>query len=203
MSYVYRQRHVATADITDGSWWNANQNEFAGMFNGGLDRDNLAQNVITPAMLVSGACVKVTFEATNGPDLGVMTTTSWQTLDTFDLTTEVDALVEVDWSGTWSWSGAAWSRTTTTDLLTYEVDTVAIRISINGVTLAESGPSDDQFVEDCLALIGNMPVSAGTYAVRVEYLVARRNYYDLGIAGICTNNITFNERTLISVERRR
>lgn len=200
--YAYRQRHASTADITDGSWWTTNQNELAGMFNGGLDRDNLAANVITAAMLASGSCVKIRYDLDNGPDAATMTATTWQTLDSFDITPTTDALVEVDWSGTWIWNGA-WSQAASADGSTYAVDAVAMRVTINGVTVCESGPSEDQYIEDCCALIGAIPVTAGTYTVRVQYQVARRNYYDLSIEGLCTNALTFNERTLITIERRR
>jgi hypothetical protein len=202
--YAYRQRHASTADITDGSWWTANQNELAGMFNGGLDRDNLGPNVITAAMLSSGACVKIRYDLDNGPDAATMTATTWQVLDSFDITPTTDALVEVDWSGTYEWSaGAGWSRATSSDSLTYQVDTVAIRITVNGVTVCESGPTDDQLIEECVALVGSIPVTAGTYTVNVEYLVASRTYYDLAIEGTCARTLNFNERTLITIERRR
>lgn len=202
MSYVYRQRHTSTGDVIDGAWWNANQNEFAGMFNGGLDRDNIEANTITSAMLVNGACVEVQYEAEVSGDVATMTATEWQTIDSYTLTADVDTLVEVDWSGGWTWNGA-WSIAASGDGTTYVADTVSIRVTIDGVTVCESGPSEDLFQADHVALIGAAPVSAGAHTVDVQYLVAQRNYYDLSIAGVCTNTLTFDVRTLVLVQRRR
>lgn len=201
MSYVYRQRHTSTGDVIDGAWWNANQNEFAGMFNGGLDRDNIEANTITGAMLVNGACVEVQYEEGGGVSTN-MAATEWQTVDSYTLTADVDTLVEVDWSGGWTWNGA-WSRGVSGDATTYVADTVSIRVTIDGVTVCESGPSEDLFSADHVALVGAAPVSAGTHTVDVQYLVAQRNYYDLSIAGVCTNTLTFQFRDLVLVQRRR
>lgn len=200
--YVFRQRHAATSDVIDGSWWNENQNEIGGMFNGGLDRDNLPPLAIDGPMLVNGACVNVDMRSTSTPQAAVMTSTTWQVLDSYDLTPDTDVLVEVDFSGTWNWTGA-YSRVASSDGTTYAVDTVAVRVTVNGVTVCESGPSEDRFNEDCVAILGNLPLAAGAYTVQVEYMVAQRNYYDLSIQGTCTNTLDFNERTLLTIERRR
>lgn len=200
--YVYRQRHAATADVIDGAWWNENQNEIGGMFNGGLDRDNLPPLAIDGPMMVNGACVHVDMRSTTTPQAATITATGWQVLDSYDLTPDTDVLVEVDWSGTWNWTGA-YHRVTSTDTSTYAADSVAIRVTVGGVTVCESGPSENKFNEDCVAILGNIPLTAGTYTVQVEYQVAIRNYWDLSIQSPCILPLTFNERTLLTIERRR
>lgn len=204
MSYVYRQRHASTSDVIDGASWNANQNELAGMFNGGLDRDNLPPNVITAAMLVLNACVKCSQYADNG-GAATITSAAWQALANFslDITATTDVMVEVDFSTTWAWNAGAWSRATASSGITYVVEAVAFRVTVNGTAVCESGPSEDQYNQDCCALIGAIPLTAGTYTVQVEYQVAQRNYYDLSVAGLSAGTLTINETALLVTARSR
>lgn len=206
MSYVYRQEHRANADVLDPRWWNLNQSELLGEFNGGLDRDNMPPNVVTEAMCGSKVFLDADSSILNGtwaPDPLVVT---WQAFNptggggTVPVNAAVDACLEIDFSASWSWNGA-YSQAASG--ATFTVDTVSVRVLLNGVTVAESGPSEDKADRDNVAILGTIPVGPGDYEVTVEVMVTRLEYEGLDATGSCTNTCTFDAASLVVVERRR
>lgn len=206
MPYTFRQEHATDADVLDPRWWNLNQSEMVGTFNGGLDRDNLPPNVITEAMLSAESMVNVLSSAVDGtwsPDMDIVT---WQAFNAgsnggaVTVSATVDCVLEIDWGGSWSWNGA-WSQAASG--ATFTVDTVTCRVTVDGVVVAEGGPSEDMRDMDCVHLIGTVAVGPGTHEVVAEVMVTRLEYEGLDATGSCTNTITFDSASLVVVERRR
>lgn len=203
MPDVFRQSRTAAAEVLDPAWWNAAHTEFA-VFNGGLDRENLAEAVIAEIMVGSKALVDVlTSEHTTSfsIDTSLLVWQSSPLIHRVASTAPVDCVLELDWGGSWTWSGS-WSATgpTTVDATS---DTVRWRITVNGETIAETGPSDDTAVQDCAALYGTAQIPAGAYEVLVEVQVGRRKWSGVSdTTGVCTNTITYDFGELVVVERR-
>ena len=206
MPYSYRPEHASDADALDPRWWNLDQSELAGTFNGGLDRDNYPPNVVSEAMCGSKVFLDADSSIFNGtwsPDMSVAT---WQDINpggtggTVTITAAVDCHVEVDFSATWQWNGA-WSGVAVGG--TFAVDTATCRLVVNGNVACEMGPSEDMRDRDCVHVIGNVPLGPGKYTVKAQVLVTRLEYAGLDAEGNCTNTLTFTDMSLVAVERRR
>lgn len=205
----YRQEHASDADVLDPRWWNLNQAEFAGKFNGGMDRDDLPEEVVSEGMFSLETLLDCDSSTLGGADTWTptMTTTDWQDFDptnnlagAISVVAPVDCHLEIDWSGTWEWNGA-YSRAVFGT--TYAVDTVAVRVIVNGIVVCESGPSEDGADRDCLHILGDIAIGPGSYTVQVQVRVGRLTYRGSDLVGVCTNTCLFREAALVVLERRR
>jgi hypothetical protein len=209
MSYVYRQEYVETGNIIEPGWWNANQKEIAGEFNGGLDSDNLPLASISQTMLADNACNSITTEtgsSANAVTLSVETT-DWQSSDSggdeigsVTIECDVDALLIVEWSGEWEWSGTAAQGSFSAS---FAEDAIEFRITVDGTEIAMTGPLGDQRWKDCTYLVGAQPVAPGPHTITVGARVAQRNFDGLGVFDKSLRIPTINNRELIITQRKR
>jgi hypothetical protein len=210
MPYALRQEHALDADVLDPRWWNLNQGELVGIFNGGLDRDNLPAGAIAEGMFVLETLLdcdgSVLPLGTNWvPTMDII---EWQDFNpttnlggAITVVAPVDCHLEIDWSGTWEWGGVAWSNAAFG--ATYAADAVTIRVMVNGVVACESGPREDMADRDSCHIIGDVPLGPGSYTVQVQARVGRMTYRGLDVTAICTNTCTFKDASLVVLERRR
>jgi hypothetical protein len=210
MSYVYRQEYVETGNIIEPGWWNANQKEIAGEFNGGLDSDNLPLASISQTMLADNACNSITTET--GSSSNAVTpsveTTDWQASDpggdeigSVTIECTVDALLIVEWSGEWQWDGISTAGSYVAG--TYTEDSAEFRITVDGVEVATTGPLGDQRWKDATYLVAAHPVAPGPHTVTVWVRIAERAFDGLGVTDKATNSMTINNRELIITQRKR
>ena len=179
MAFRYRKRHIDSNDVMDPRDWNLNHSNYAGEFNGYLDRDNFPADFVTQAMIQENCCNEV-FSSTEGTMTGIqLNSVAWQAGGTDhpvgSLTEEIksDALLICEWSGQWEWSylvkGSGWGNVPNSSLRRDPTQAVCrFRLMVDGVVVAESGYSSARRKYDGCYLVGATPVSAGNHVVTVE-----------------------------------
>ena len=223
MAQEYRQNWDETGNVIDPSMWLEDNNVLAGEFNGGLDRDNIANNSIVAGDLPTAAIHVIRGGgASNNSNTGYTPDrklTDWQGgagtgasgINLLTWTSGQDAHYDIHSSVYWSWNGAfsrvsagtAANRPTDANPWTDTYDTVMFRITVNGVIVATAGPFDDGMEYDSVYMVGAIQLPAGTHTARVECLICRRIFQSGEVDGICTNTLTVNARAFAMLERRR
>lgn len=204
MSLRFRVERAEEGAVADPSPTNLNENELAAEINGYLDRHNLI------AQGVGAASINVGTFTTLGSDFSVadlvldLTTTAPQTVHDVTITVTQDCQIEVDWSGTW----------TTTVTSTPLADCCIFDLSINGRSVATTGPIYLGYDSNSTSLNGSLPVQAGTVELRVSVtLVSVGGFYGAGtdtastsifqVAGPVQSPTTIKERELVYEVRTR
>ena len=220
MGQRYRQNFDENGNVLAPAMWVQDNNEFAGEFNGYLDRDNLPAATIAstdPDASLGGPFNAIRAFNTDDNFAPDMTSTDWQGgtgtgaagVGYLTWTSLQDAHFDVHWSGTWSWNGA-YSRSSNTvaapnhlDSET-EYDTIQLRLVMDGIVIAIAGPFEDGASRWGTYLCGAVQLPAGTHTLRVECAVYRRVWQNSGQQnGVCTNAVTIRERAITVLERMR
>lgn len=201
MSYRYRVEYVETGNVVEPSGWNANQAELASEFNGGLDRDNFGLGAISQAMLADNACHEFDRQVMSSSTAVTLSaeTTDWQTiLESTGITSALDCIAVIEWSGEWEWSGAAsYAAGTNTE------DALELRLTVDGETVCQTGPIGDQRVYDATYLVGAALLAPGAHTITLQGRIAERNFDGLSVNDRATNAPTFNDGEMLIVVRKR
>lgn len=204
MSLRYRVEYSESGDVLDPQVWNLNQNELSSEFNGGLDRDNIEEAIITEGMIVDNAFTRISSAPANTAFIPDAALRSWQVMDntSLSLTMEQDCLLLCEWSGTWEWDGV-YTPSVSPD--PYTEDAVAFRIVVDGVDVTAASQFFGSSIRKCSTyIVGATPVSAGAHVIQVECYIARVRDQDLRLAEEDVEGaVTINERELLVTERRR
>ncbi len=158
----YGMGFYETGDVLDMSLWVQDMALLAGEINGGLDRDNLPAATITAGEVTAttGHAFNAQYNSpTETAFSEVITSTDWQSgtgtstgANNLGISTWVstqDGHLDIAWSGEWHWTGAyslvaaGAAKPDYTDTL----DTIAFRITVDGVVVAQSQPFDDSAVD--------------------------------------------------------
>lgn len=213
MSLIYRKERAEQGSINDPTPHRDNQNELAGEFNGYLDRYNLPTRAVGAASVVVGAFTTVGADPKSDSVALDSKSTTWQNDDgsgtyihNVTFTASEDGQLDVDWGGTWTWTGNP----------TIEA-TIRWRITVNGQTIAETGciaqDNDPTYVntKDLVALAGTIPVQAGPVNIKVEAMIAAVSWYMgttvgaplFSITGAAESTVTVVYRELVYLLRSR
>lgn len=220
MGQRYVQEYDENGNAIDPAFWLENNNTYAGEFNGGLDRDNLPQATIVAAEVTGNPFNTVRSGATTSNYTPDMTRTDWQGgegtgtagIDNAEWTAATDAHYDIYWSGRWSWNGAysntsagaAGDRPTDADPQVNVVDTMTLRMTVDGTTVAVAGPFEDAADNWATFMCGSIQLPAGAHTFRVECLAARQQAQNEGaIDGACVNDVTFADRCRVILQRSR
>lgn len=204
MSQRYRRERARNGMIADPVPLNVNNNEYAGEFNGYVERENIPSEAIVEAMIVAGTFVRVL----DDPKTDTITLDSasqeWQrndvtTGDAINQVTDtlaVDALVHVEWSGSIEWAGATTG------------DCYRVQLVINGIAVASTGFLSSAKLWQGPALSGDLPQQAGPLDVYVEAMIANvsQTIESPGIftiVGPVTNTLALKNRSLVVEVRSR
>lgn len=164
----HRRERAEQGSINDPFAFNVNQTEFAGAFNGRLGRYSLPVGGIDEPSIVQGAFSRVIVDAhTGGVDLSIQST-DWQNDDgagntIHDVTDTLasNAILDVEWSGGWTWSALATLQCW-----------VQWRVTVNAVTVAQTGWISAEFEKYSAYLTAAVPALAGPLRMRVDGRIA-------------------------------
>ena len=164
MAFRYRQVKVENGDVIDSEDWNANQREFAGEFNGNLDRDNFPEEVFDRDHIAYNAFHRLymkqltTHVSLDGGTIG------WQNVNALTFESPSDGMVVFDWSGHFSIS-----RSETADnIVAATVNVVTIRALMNGRHLTSIYRQSDIHPINSKVMYGALPVSAGPVRIDID-----------------------------------
>lgn len=230
MGQEYRIEYDETGDVIDPAFWIDNNNVFAGEFNGYLDRDNLPSATIAAAEVIALSFNNVNHGTNTGTTDTVWvpdrTNTDWQGGEgnaatgiwNHAWTATQDAHYDVHWSGAWDWGSylVAYSMVEVvgdvTDAALYPgtrlvttntVDTIQLRMSVDGVVIATAGPFEDGQLQWATYMVGAIQLPAGAHTLKVECAMFRRTWQTGAADGICTCGVTFRSRSGSILERDR
>lgn len=214
MSLQYTPLYDENGDVIDPAFWVQGAATFAGVINGGLDRDNLPANTIVAAEVTSNAFTFI--EAFNtddsfAPDMentgwqnGTGTTTGTNNLGILEWTAEQDAHYDIYWSGTWAWNGSySWVEVGARLNQTDTFDTVMLRITVDGVPICTAGPFEDGMDYGSTYMCGSIQLPAGQHTLKVECKVVRLIAQSGQESGQCTNAVEFDSRSVLAIGRMR
>lgn len=198
MSLRYRQEYNETGDVLDPQAYNVNQNEFISEFNGGLDRQNIARQVIARAQIVTGAFTSVHQDVALAFLTADMTSRTWQTIVAETFTTPVDCMCVFEFSGYHEWPGAYAGNNRLEDAAQY-------RITLDGTELTTSHFYGESVLDDSPYLVCASPVPAGVHTVSVEILFSRIYHSSLQFSeeAVVSGGFVVYFPTLVTTERRR
>jgi hypothetical protein len=214
MGSSYRQSWDEDGNVIDPAFFVEDMNALAGEFNGNTDRDNYAAADIAAGEVAYQTFNHVPQVATDTPFSPDMATTDWQTIDTLTWTATQDAHYDGHWSGEWFWNGSA-SYTNVVDTtartnpsLNYtDIDTIELRVCIDGTPISVAGPFDDNAQYLAAAMVGAAQLPAGVHIATLEARMFRRTWQTGAsaqmTAAVCTNAVTIGSRTLMFLERDR
>jgi hypothetical protein len=174
MAYRYRQRIFESGDFLTPPDWNENLAELVGEFNGALDRDNVPESAITEPLVVNQAFNIEQRDGYDGSEPAVISgdNMGWQDGDdSFDIGVkvidiQVDGVAVVEWSGWWFWDDGLYPTTLADDIA------IKFQITVDGVSVAESGFSSANRFYDSTYIVGVIPVQAGRRTFRVQAMNA-------------------------------
>ena len=209
MAFRYRQVFFEDGDIISPKDWNRNIAEYTQEFNGYLDRDNLPSSGVTSAMIKDEACNSVhsfssTTDTTITGDIGVWQSTDGTTkFSEVSFTLDSDAMLILEWSGTWEWSHSFQLSSGATAYRGISVtgasdDYVEYRILVDGIEVCRLPKSVFPRVCDSAYMVGAIPVAGGNHTVTVQARNSREN--DAGPSFI---DVTLKERELFVWVRKR
>jgi len=191
--------------------WDLTFAVLAGVFNGGLDRDNFADGAIVRDHIKKYACNRVYSDGGSWADpvSADVGTTDWQNGDSDGLPSvseeaPVDTALVVHYSCAWTWDSSSGPTSTEQDRIC-----VQWRLVVNGTTIAKSGWSPLQRARHHVYLVGASPIEAGGYTVRAQMRIARVTFNsatsneDISSEGIGDFPLIVNGRELIVIEKRR
>lgn len=221
MSLRYRTRYLETGDMIDSRDWNLNHAEYIQEWNGYLDRDNIVENAVVESIIVRNAFNEIAadgFTQAGSPFDVDITTMGWQADDVasrrigrLTVIPEVDVLLICEYSGwhTWSTTTVAYdSHVTAGD--TGVDDGIRYRITVDGVTITESGWIADHHSSGSVYIVGAIPVVPGSRVVQVECqiggvwrMVYNDDNHSSEIIIQALRDITLAERELVVHMRRR
>lgn len=170
MALRYRVERAQNGDILDPSPWNLNQKELSGEFNGYLDHDNLPENSVDGDSVVVGAFTQDAGSVNTGALTIDPLTVEWQHLYTVTLDADVDTPVRVEFSGGHKWDQASGGRSY--DAVASSQDHIQYQITVDGNTVAETGPLSDDHYWECVDLVGVALLQAGPHTILVSCKVA-------------------------------
>lgn len=198
MALRYRQEYSETGDVLDPQAYNVNQNELISEFNGGLDRQNIARQVIARAQIVTGAFTSVhQVEAPSFSTLD-MTSRTWQTVISETFTAPVDCMCVFEYSGFHQWPAVYNGDNRLEDAAQY-------RITLDGTELTMSHFYGESVLNDSPYLVCASPVPAGVHTISVEVLFSRIYHSSLQFseAAVVASAFVVQLPTLVTTERRR
>lgn len=203
MSLVVRKERARNGMIADPGPLNENNNEFAGEFNGYMQRDNIPTNGVTAPMIEVGTFTRVIADPQSTVITLDSTSQEWQSKVGADPLHEVtdavdtDSILEIEWSG----GHKVTSRGADRDCIRYH-------ITVNGVEIASTGPLGEQYQWASVALNGVIAVQAGPIYVTVAAMLA--NYSDeiaspglFAITSGVNSDFDITERELVILVRGR
>lgn len=215
MSARYRKQTVQNGNVNSPSWLLENLGEFQAGWTD-LDNENIADGVITEAMLKSAAVIKVQADPQTVAVILDNSSVFWQKntasnpIHSVDMVLAYDALLTVTWSGAFSWYNSTagnmgWNSTTIAGQDVFVWDAVAFRIVVDGSVVADTGWIGDALFDNGTWIRGSIPVTAGTRNIRVEYRMAQLQYGVTGdpIYGNTTGTAYVAQRSLILRARKR
>lgn len=181
MAFRYRKRHIDSNDVMDPRDWNLNHANYADEFNGYLDRDNVPAEIITRDMMEVDCCNAFSSDAESS-DYGEpisCSSVSWQAgnpespFSKLSLEIKSDALLVCEWSGSWKWiyfaGSGSWNNIPGSALKRDPTQAICrFRLTVDGITVSESGYSSARRKRDSCYLAGATPVSAGNHFIQVE-----------------------------------
>ena len=192
MAFVYRKRTPESGDIAEPRDLMDNLATLIGEFNGGLDADNIPEKAIDHDQVLIGSFTKlvsnastttVTFSGETSEWVG--TNSSGTVLHEQKITTNADALLEIEWSATWENAGTF-----------VESERTAYRVLVNGVEIARMVGSVRTREYHHTYLVGTAPVQGGQNTVSVQI-----RQFDLSNGGVLNQTgsptTSVNERELI------
>jgi len=216
MGQRYRFNWNDENDVLDPTAWVEDNSEFAGEFNGYLDRDNFARADIVKAEIVDESFTVVdsqTSTTTYTPDRQVV---SWQggggngALGIFQrtVTCDVDCALSVECNLTWTWASSAWSMVSDGaaapgEVSTFRTNCVRFRIVVDGVDLCRTGFFDDTHRYFGTYLVGATVVTSGQHVVSIECEVSRRTWETLALFNNNTFNVDIKNRHLLVIQEKR
>ena len=185
MAFRYRKRHIDSGDVMDPRDWNLNHSNYADEFNGYLDRDNFPADFVTQTMMEENCCNKFfRAQSTNSYTHFAETSVAWQSgsqksagsdvkFSQLEIEAQSDALLVCEWSGVWRWtydaSSSDWNPIPDSTLKRDPTNALCrFRMTVDGITVAESGYSSARRAYDGCYLVGATPVCAGRHVIRVE-----------------------------------
>lgn len=202
MAHRYRVRTPEDGNLADPRDLMDNLNVLIGEFNGGLDADNIPETSISSGMILQGAFTAMSSNASTTDIDFKGETTEWRkknhdgtVLQELTIITNVDALLEVHWSGTWERRASGGGTPVFADLA--DNDFEAFRVMVNGKEVARLQRSSRSRFLDSTYLVGAIPVQGGTHTVHVEI----RQWQTTDAAH--ERHVTVDERELIAIAYKR
>lgn len=203
MAWKYRQRYPQDGEILNPEDWNLNHQEYADEFNGFLDRDNLPINAIDEGRTEDYAMNRVHNDSytDSTPWVGAERTAAWRNTDStgavslgsVEIDCPVDCLLICSYNATWA-----------TTLASGNGD-IRFRVTVDGVSVAESHFISGWFLEWGVHVEGAVPVAAGKHTIRAEAQIATQDQTSEGAQKYTSSErqVTVYERELVVRERRR
>ncbi len=211
MTWIYPPILADEQDALLAEDWERNFGALAGVFNGGIDRDNLPEGGVQNEHVRKYAANKIYSDGGDSStsvaaDTG---TTEWQNgdgdgLPLLEQEAPVDALLLCHFSASWTWDDSAATTTAQQNRICCKW-----RIIVNGTTVAESGWSPLYRTDDSIYLVGAIPVSAGAWRARAQLRIAKVTYSedttadDISSEDIADFPLAVDGRELLIVEKRR
>jgi hypothetical protein len=196
MAFRYRQKYFDANDALNIEDWNLNIKELAEEFNGYLDRDNFPNGSFGQAQIVSNAFTRVHFNDSGTNEAIDVTTLAWQkgSLCSLEVIATVDCILQVELGAENIWTGSV-----------NDNYSVRHKVSVDGVTVAESGWQSSKQQNSCTWICGALPVSAGKHVIQHWAGVGSvDNGNDTAVSIPSTRpSLNVQDRQLLVIERRR
>jgi hypothetical protein len=208
VAHRFRDIWVDPADALDPTGWNRNMSALAEEWNGGLDQDNLPEEVVTTARIEQDQCTVVSSDgyavsgAVNRFTVDILRS-DWQRTDATgnvigeeEINCPVDGTLIAEWGGWWYWDGGSAGSSSV----------CRFRLVVDGRPISESGWSEWARRRDAVQLVGASPLSAGRHTIWVEVQAAHVDPQDpwAKVDGTSNNgDIYVNHRELVTDVRLR
>lgn len=173
MGFRYKTTYPSDGDILSPSDWVDSMAELAEEWNGGIDRDNIPESAVDGDHIPDGTVAEVTSDTEISGVALPTKTTEWvdgdgtTVIGRVSLTVDVDALIDLSWSGSWNWSGVTFPNNYGGGAVDDEV--LAIRLVIDGVEVARSPVHTYRRSYDSTALYANAVVGPGEHTAEVQF----------------------------------
>ena len=201
MAYRYRKIKAEDGDIISPEDLNENTRQYAGEFNGFLDRDNFDEDAFCAKEVQKNAFNKIYVDSTGVSGsfsefqlLG--NKTIWETQDLNDVyvskvefEANTDGVLICEWHGNWEFNNAMTARESEGPAVE-DPQVVSFRMLANGNVIAKSFRNIDSPAINCAAMFGCHQVPAG----HVKVLVQARTYRIKGSEVVVANATTTDDR---------
>lgn len=202
MAFRYRQKYFDANDALNIEDWNLNIKELAEEYNGYLDRDNFPNGSFTQAYLVPSCCNKIYSDDSGTTWNPSKTTSSWQhddgsgnVLPQESIDVLVDGLLICEFGCGFNWTSAASSAA--------DNECIRFKVTVDGVTVSESGWLSSYHMYGSVHLAGALPVVAGSHLIEVWIQWAVVVTAETTVAPTNGRTLNINQRELVVIERRR